>query len=79
VDIYIKENNIYQSGTITGKHRHRRLVESNIPQESHMQQWGNCYICEHQDSRKVSSRTWQRISFKSLCFSNCGQTVPVGH
>jgi len=48
VDTYMKENIVYQSCTIIGKHRHTKWVVSNITQESHMQQTVNCYVCEHQ-------------------------------
>jgi len=63
----MKENNIYQSCTLIGKQRHSGWVESNICNESHIQQTGNCYVCEHQASSTMSSRTRQRKSFKSLC------------
>jgi len=71
----MKENNIYQSCTITVKHRHRRWVQRNKSLEGHMQQKVYCYVCEHQGLCTLSSRTWQRISFKSLCFINSDQTV----
>jgi len=42
-----------------------------------MQQSVNCYVCEHQGLSTMSSRTFQRILFKSICFSYCNQTVPA--
>ena len=71
----MKENNIYQFCTITGKQRRREWLESNISQESNMQQTVNCYVCEHQVLSTMSSRTCQYISFKSLCSTNSDQTV----
>jgi len=71
VDTYMKENNIYQSCTITVKHRHKGWVQRNKHLEGHMQQTVYCYVCEHQRLSTRSFRTWQSVSFKSLCFINC--------